>query len=142
MKPPITHFIGIILCNNLNYVSESILSICLQYKVNTDNGDRRRTWYSCTGELTAADTVIVIASSAWCWVEYSASNSVLIEHVLNPGHCDAFLVKGISTFMEVFLLMDKRNTYFRQGNYDSSCWRRLHNEELIISTPHPILCRW
>jgi len=43
MKPPITHFIGIILCNNLNYVSESILSICLQYKVNTDNGDRRRT---------------------------------------------------------------------------------------------------
>ena len=65
---------------------------------------------------------------------------MLIEHVLNPGHCDAFLVKGISPFMEVFSLMDNRNTYFRQDNpfYDSSCWRRLHNKELndLYSSPN------
>jgi hypothetical protein len=61
LNAPITGFIRIILCNNLNYASESILSICLQYKVNM--GDRSRSWYSCTEQVTAADTVIVIASS-------------------------------------------------------------------------------
>ena len=45
---PITGFIRIILYNNLNYASESILYIRLQYKVNTDDGDRRRSWYGCT----------------------------------------------------------------------------------------------
>jgi hypothetical protein len=33
-----------------------------------------------------------------------------------PSYCDAFLVKGISTLMKVFSLMDKRNIDFRQDN--------------------------
>jgi hypothetical protein len=51
-KTPIIGVIRIILCKNLNCAYESILlSILLQYKVNTIDGDRRRSWYSSAEEL-------------------------------------------------------------------------------------------
>jgi len=53
---------------------------------------------------------------------------------LIPKHCDEFLVKGISTFMEVFSLMDERNSYFRQNNplYDSSCGKELWQDVKMV----------
>jgi hypothetical protein len=58
----------------------------------------------------------------------------LLNMFSTPNHCDAFLVKRISTFIEVVSLMDKRNIYSRQDNpfYDSSCGKELWQDVKMV----------